>query len=425
MTSVSPQPGTSASRKRRRRHIAYAVVVSIVVVLAGYLDALPVFRSHLMQYLEIGDARFGLLFGIGSLTGLVSVFCGGQLLDRWGPRRLIRICVAGLGSGMLIMAFCGQSFPAFALAVGWSAIFAAPLGISVSAYLSKLFPRHRRRVVSIGLASASIGFMLAPIGAEGLLLLADRSPTISFGNVLHMPFLILGVMLVGANLIYRKQAVANFNATPPSEAYQRRWHWRDLLLPPEAFLLTIMLAMHGVADNVLGVWMARFLESRSFPGELIAPGFVLAAVSLAYFLARITLAFIPDRVGRRAFIVLPGVIGGSLLIAGLLSRSYLFTVGGYILGGFCWCTEYPAMVSSLLDNHRKRFGVIMAVSGLICGLSLFLAQNAMGMLVDRLGDDQMWKLMLLPACVYPLISLCGLIWLLRYDRYRQSNSREP
>ena len=113
---------TAVSRQRQRRHLRYAFVLSALAVLAGYLGVLPIFRSHLKAYLGIGDARFGFLFSIGALPGLVSVLLGGQLVDRWGPRRVIRVGLLGIGSAMLIIALCGARFWAFAAAFGISGI---------------------------------------------------------------------------------------------------------------------------------------------------------------------------------------------------------------------------------------------------------------------------------------------------------------
>jgi hypothetical protein len=103
-------------------------------------------------------------------------------------------------------------------------------------------------------------------------------------------------------------------------------------LPAEALFLAALMSMHGAADSILHVWMARFLESDSFPAELLAPGLVLSGRALAYLRARGALAAIPDRIGRRAFFIFPGLIGGGVLIAGILSRSHLLTAGGYVLG---------------------------------------------------------------------------------------------
>ena len=67
---------TQSSRNRRpdrfHRHLLYAIIVTVAVVVAGYRGVLPVFRSHLKEYLDITDGRFGLLFSVGAIPGPVS-----------------------------------------------------------------------------------------------------------------------------------------------------------------------------------------------------------------------------------------------------------------------------------------------------------------------------------------------------------------
>jgi hypothetical protein len=46
---------------------------------------------------------------------------------------------------------------------------------------------------------------------------------------------------------------------------------------------------------------------------------------------------------------------------------------------------------------------------------MFLAMNAMGTAIERLGDQQMWKLMLIPASVFPLIGIGAMLWVRIYD----------
>jgi len=189
------KPGKPFSLSRTHRYIMYAAFITGIAVISGYMGILPVFRSYLMRYLGIGDDRFGLLFSIGSITGLSSVLLGGRLIDRWGPRRVIRISMTGIGFSMLTVAFSGQRFLLFAVAVGISGIFSAPMFIAINIYLAKLFPKHKRRIISLNLASTSLGGMMFPIVAEWLLHLSKKYETIRFEDILHLPFILTGAFL--------------------------------------------------------------------------------------------------------------------------------------------------------------------------------------------------------------------------------------
>ncbi len=409
------KPGASPNNNRTRRHMLYAVVITILAICTGYRSVLPVFRSHLMHYLDIGDDRFGLLFSLASATGLVSVLFGGQLVDRWGPRRMIRTCLTGIGCSMLIIAFGGPHFASLAIALALTGVFLPTFYIAVSSYLGRLFPRNKRRILSLNLASVSTSGLLFPLVAEGLLLLATKSPSVTFGQVLHLPFMLVGGLLLAGTFIYRKPQInQGNNGSIPSPA-RCSWQWRHFLLEPKALFLATLIFMHGAADSILCIWMARFLESKSFAAQLFPPGLVISGFSLAYLLSRGILGAIPDHFGRRLFIILPGLIGGGILIIAILSRNYLVTASGYILAGFFWSSEYPALVSTLMHHCGKRFGAAMAVAGVLNAGAMFLAMNAMGTAVERLGDQQMWKLMLIPAFVFPLIGIGAMLWVRIYD----------
>jgi MFS family permease len=106
----------------------------------------------------------------------------------------------------------------------------------------------------------------------------------------------------------------------------------------------------------------------------------------------------------------------------MLSRHYLLTAGGYILGALCWSLEYPALVSVLLRQVPTRFGAAMAVSGVLSSLGIALAMAGMGRLTAQVGGNRMWQVMLVPAGIFLLVGLGGLAWLWRYDARRASPS---
>jgi len=78
---------------------------------------------------------------------------------------------------------------------------------------------------------------------------------------------------------------------------------------------------------------------------------------------------LPEHVGRRAFLVLPGLLGGSALLAGLLSRSQVGTAVGYVLGGACWSFEYPVLVTLVSTYAPHRFGRILALVEVVSGVA--------------------------------------------------------
>jgi MFS family permease len=175
-----------------------------------------------------------------------------------------------------------------------------------------------------------------------------------------------------------------------------------------------LMVLHGTVDSILHLWMARFLGSGAFAARPIGPGYVISGYAVAYVVSRTVLGMIPEDFGRRVFMVIPGLLGGGVMILGILSHNYLLTAGGYVLGAFLWSAEYPAMLSLLAHEQPDRFGAVLSLHQLLCAGAVFLGLNGMGYLVSGLGEASMWKAMLIPACGFPIVGLGAGVWLLLY-----------
>lgn len=382
--------------------------VVALAVLATYAScALPVFYEQLKEYFAIDSEAYGFMFSIGSLGGAITALVGGVLVDRRGPRRVIRLCLFGLGLSMALLALCGRLWALMAVALGVGALFQTTFYIAVAAYLVRIFPNHKRRVLALNFAATGAGCIVFPILAENLLSLARAEPSLDFAWVLHGPFgLIAVVLLASAVLNNRPRGVATaVAATGP-------WQWADVRLRGSTLLLVAMASLHAIADTTLYIWMPAYLMRAPFTARPIRPGWVLAAYGAAYVVSRVALMLVRERTGRRAILVLPGLLGGTVLVAGILSRDYTTTAVCYVLGGLLWSVEFPAVMSLIAEEEGPRFGTAGALVNLCAAGGTFLMLNETGWLVGRLGDSDMWKAMIVPALGFPCFALAAAGWLL-------------
>ena len=417
-TTDGPLTPTGAKSASARR-IRYAVGTLALIVLVRTTGMLPVFRDSLQRYLNIDDRVFGFLFSIGALCGLVTMLAGGTLVDRYGPRAILRICLMGVAGAMLLIVLAGRQWVLVAAALGVGGLFAGPLGIAVNVYLIRLFPRNRRRILSLRFAAGSVGDLVFASVAEGLLCLTQAFATITFAMVLRLPLALAALVILSASFLYRKRA-----GLGTTEAQASRWRWHDMLLPRRVVFLVILTSLHAVADTLLWTWMPRFLGSESFSVRPIGPGFVLSAFAVAYLLSRVALALVPEHYGRSALMILPGLMGGCVFIGGILTRNYLCAAAGYVLGGGLWSAEFPMMLSVVAREEPRRFGAAMALQGMLTAAAVFLGMNAMGVLVSRVAEASMWKVMLLPAGVFPVIGVGAALWLVLCGRSTRSQGRQ-
>jgi len=410
VTASLPAPAPR-SGNRRRRHYGYAVVVSILAILAQYYMFLPVFRDRLQDYLGIGDARFGTLFALAPLAGAAAIFASGPLLARLGPVRLLRLSLWGVAAGLLLLALAGRHWLLVLTGITVCGMAGGPLIIAMNAYLVKLFPRDRRRTLSFSLAIMSIGGMILPLLAELLLALPGRWPAVHFAHVLHLPCLLLALLLAAAGFLYRSRPTAAATVRP--HRHEAAWNWRQFLLPWAVSWLVLLLVLHSAVDVAIYTWIPRFLDSPGLTRPLAASGLVLSAMSVAYVVSRGILSRLPEAWGRRRLLLLPGLLGGSLFVAGVLTRDAWFAAAGYVLGAFLWSAEYPALLGTLADRSQRGFGTAMALQQLLTGPLLAFLVFGMGQWTAWAGPERMGPGMAALGGGFLLVSAGAALWVLR------------
>ena len=388
------------SGARSRTLIAGATIA--LVALGGYLAVVPVFRQYLLEYLGIGDREFGLMFGLAAAAALVPALFAGWLADSWGARRVVRWSLVGCAVSLGLLAISGAWWIVMAGALALNRLFSVPLDLAANTFLVHLYPNRTRRIVSLNLAVRSASEMVVTTLCECWLKLVQALPAVSFAVVLHVPFAALAAVFAAGSFLYRG-----------SENLPRlRWSWRSLRLSRRSGALVALMALHGAADGTLFTWMPRYLGGPSFTETgFLKPGMVLSAFSLAYLVSRLGLAGVPEGSGRRLLMVAPGLVGGTLAIAGFLSGRYNWAALGYVVGGLCWSLEYPMMVSVMAEVERERFGSALAVASLATAALGALAVSLAGQAVALLGPERMTGVMVALAGGFPIVGAGGALWL--------------
>jgi len=404
---MCPIDSAASQYTRPPRQGAYVAGTFGLLMLGMYAQAVPVFRDALQEHFRVGIAEFGLLLSIGMIPGALAAAGAGVLVDRWGPARTLRLSFVALavGSSMVVAASAWVVMLA-AMAVLGAAVQA--LFVAAQSYLVSLFPSSRRRVLSLCLVMVSLGGILFPLGVE-VLLLARSAWGLPFAYALRGPFAVLAAVFVAGAILFRGDRA---RPSPPGAEGRSRW----LSLPTSAgtwWLIGLMI-LHGMADSAIAPWLARVLGSSSYAHQTFAPGVVLSAYALAYVVSRTLLAMSRERSGVRVLLIVPGLLGGGLFLAGILSRSQGFTGAGYVLGAFCWSVEFPVMLALVADREHRRLGSVLAVCTLGQGLGSFLMTNLMGRLAAGLSETGLWMILLPPAVCFPLVGLGGLLYVVRF-----------
>ena len=390
-----------------------AVLIIALLALTNSRAIILIFREHLLAYFHIDIGQFGAFNGISQWASIVPLLAAGWLALRLGASRLFTVGLLGAGAGLLLLAGSGSHVGLFVGGLAFAGMAMVLMEVGGTTTLIGLFPESRRRILTLSMVSRSVTEMVVPLLAEGLLKLSAVTPVVTFAAILHAPFAVVaGAFLLGS-LIFARQA--SQRSTAP-------WRWRDLLVSRRSVGLLLLIMLHSIADATFFTFMPLFLTSRAFAVQLewLPPGYVISAFSVAYIVSRLLLARMPEGWGRRSLLVLPGMLGGCVLIAALLTRNYLLTACGYVLGGFLWSVEYPTLLGRIADEEHERFGTAMALISAVSIGGTALSVTCCGAWMQALGPGMMWLPMLVVACGFPCVGLGGLAWLGAHGEMRKS-----
>ena len=441
-----------------RRRFLFALVTITLSTFALYLQVMPTFGEALEKYFAINHKQYGLLFSVPLIPMAIAVIVAGLIMDRRGARVILCWGLVGCAVGMALIGV-GKDWRVMTVALVVASCFQQAMVPAVQVYLARLFPSRCRRMISLYMAMSAMVHVVAPLMAGGFIWAAETYDSVSFGHVLHLPFVAVAVLLLAGSTLYTRRNARTGDGlsagpepddqagAPGGEGHppQEQPIVSRPLLNTSTVLLLLMLLVHSMCDWGSYSWMALVLDKTSpAPGTLIRPEallsvkglsycvnwfashprLVLVGYGVVYVISRSLLAAMPERFGRRTMMLLPGLLGGGAFLTGLLCRSHTAMVIGYILGAALWSVEFPVIIAILAERYASSFGRLIAINHLALGAASFVVVNTMGWLGEALGDERLWMILLIPAIGFPFVSLFGFLWLLNERRQKRAAAVE-
>ncbi|MFO8082494.1 MAG: MFS transporter [Armatimonadota bacterium] len=379
---MSAENDLSCKSVSPRRSLALSAIALLLASVAVYaFVAFPVYAHDAQQHFDISDARLGFLLSSGAIGSLFSLLLVGPATDRLGPRVMLQCCIAGTGIAFLV-AGIGRSLPVFQTGLVLCGFFGAAKAVSLPTFLICLYPDLRRRMVTISLISLAVPGIVLPLLAERLIIMADAG-ALQFTTALHGPFLAGGIVLVAGQFLLSLAGQAGQEDSAAREE-RPKFRLRSVLTAP-ALLIILMATLHAGADNAVYGWLPKFLRSEwdTLP---IGPGVMLGLYSVAYTLSRLGLAALPEGRGQRAFLVLPGPIGGILLIGAIWLGGPLMVPLAYPIAALFISLEYPTLLAEIRESSPARFSAIYGASIWTTSLLTIFNVNLIGQVGQRTGD---------------------------------------
>jgi len=385
----------------------------------------------LQEYYALSLPEFGLMLGIGGISGCIGTFVIGILLTKREPLALLFPVLWGLVAGMGLAAL-GWRYELMLFAVAVTGAFASALAIMVPVILVKVYPQQHRRALALQLAVSGFCGMLFPLVVEGLFKVCKVQPSIGFAYVFHIPLGCLCLVLATITLLLghkKDKIIAQIGMLQTPRAPSSLSTGFKLFRSGfgGCTLLLWLLILHSICDSSIGTWFPTVIDSGCFTGDGVPPGIILSAVSGTYLISRILLGLIPEEMGKDFGMFLPGILGGTVMLLGILSLNPLLLGGAYILGAFLWSVEFPILLATLAKEHPNFFGAAMAINSIVTSFAMLPIGLGIGKFGELLGNGQMWMVLLPFACGFICVGIGGGLWLFtkRADVRRLSAGIRP
>ena len=205
-------------------------IVALVMTAHGmvhtYELSIPIFMTAWLAKMEVSEAALGGLVGAGYFLFGAGALPGGILADRFGSRRLIVGCFAGMGGAFVLLGLLPGLWGIGAALVAWGAAASVyhPAGLA----LISTGVRQRGRALAYHGIAGNVGIAGGPL-ATALLLLVFDWPTVAL--LLGLPALAAAVGALRASFdeaaaVGLHEASDGADAATPSEAQHLTALWR-------------------------------------------------------------------------------------------------------------------------------------------------------------------------------------------------------
>ena len=286
-----------------------------------YELSIPIFMTVWLSVFGVTEAVLGTLVGAGYVLFGVGALPGGVLADRYGARRLIAACLAGMGASFVALGLAPGLWTIGGALVLWGAA-ASVYHPAALALISTGVQQRGRGLAWHGIAG-NVGIAGGPL-ATALLLLAFDWPTVA---------LLLALPAFGAAVLAARASFDETAAVEPDDS-----------------------AAPG-PDGLEALWSR---SARLFTAGFVA---VFAAAALSGLYYRGVLTFLPDLLTPLVTVDLPiDIDTGRYVYAGLLTVG----IGGQYVGG------------RLTEWGRPERGLVGAFGALAVVAALFLAVAGTG-----------------------------------------------
>jgi MFS family permease len=273
--------------------------------------ALPVLFKEISQDLGLSLVQIGAIWGMGSLTGILTSLIGGTIGDRYGTKRTLMIACMLTGAAGALRGL-SKDFSSLSMTVLLYGFITPAIATNVHKICGTWFSKKQlglaNGIVAMGMA---LGFMIGSLISATVM-----SPALGgWRNVL----ILYGTLaiLIGISWNFTRSTPEDFQVSPSNgnTLSLRKAFSQVIRIRRVWFLGLALMGFSGCIQGTLG-YLPLYLREMGWR-ESSADG-ALASFHAFSMVFVIPLALLSDRLGRRRPILLTGALVSTIAV-GLLS----------------------------------------------------------------------------------------------------------
>jgi MFS family permease len=343
-------------------------------------------------YVVLIQAEFGwtktALSAVYSLFRVESGLLGppqGWLLDRYGPRPVMRVGMLFLGVGFIALSQIERLgtflFCFILIAIGGS--FAGYISICVT--IVNWFHRKRALAISVASMGYAVGGFIVPIAVLALERWGWRVTALSTGII----FLTVGLLLTRLFWARPEDCGTSIDGVPEdavaSAADGPQISVSEAMTSPAFWTLSLGHASALVIVSAISVHLIpHLIESLGF--TLRQAGFAVMAMTAMQFVGLALSGYIGDHADKRRIAIVCMFMHGAGLLFLAFAMSWVSVAAFALLHGLAWGGRGPLMQAMRADYFgRRSYGMIAGYSSLVVTLGTSGGPILVGVLFDHFG----------------------------------------
>ena len=330
-----------------------------------------------------------------SLARLEGGFLGpvqGWLIQRFGPRTVVRAGVTVFGLGMMFLSSV-QSVPAFYAAFVIIAIGSGMCGfLTLNIVIANWFERRRSRAISLAATGSSSAGLLVPLVALALDTFGWRTTAFMSGVLVMAIGLPISRVIRHTPEAYgyvpdgSPRSLATSVGLGGAAASAESFTGRAAIRTPSFWLIAAGHSSALMAISALSAHLIPFLVEQMQMSLATAATFA-ATVTATSFTSQLLGGFLGDRVNKRLLTTLCMVGHTSALVVLATASTSIQILAFALLQGMSWGVRGPLMTSIRADYFgRRALATVEGFASLVTTAGLVAGPISVGFITDRAGD---------------------------------------